>query len=94
LRARTIDLVRSGRSLHGLSRKLGVTETTIHSWVRQGDLDSGRRNHGLTTEERQELTQLRRETVTAPSTTPAAAIMNARADARMMMRAGFLSPRQ
>src|SRR5438067_13785647 len=31
------------------------------SWVRQADLDSGRRKDGLTTEERQELTQLRRE---------------------------------
>src|SRR3954466_11979948 len=54
-RARMIDLVRSGRSVRGLSREFGVTETTIHSWVRQADLDSGRRKDGLTTEERQEL---------------------------------------
>lgn len=60
-RARMIDLVRSGRSVRSLSREFGVTETTIHSWVRQADLDSGRRKDGLTSEERQELTQLRRE---------------------------------
>src|SRR4051812_49952901 len=60
-RSRMIDLVRSGRSVRSLSREFGVTETTIHSWARQADLDSGRRKDGLTTEERQELTQLRRE---------------------------------
>src|SRR4051812_28582368 len=60
-RARMIDLVRSGRSVRSLSREFGVTETTIHSWARQADRDSGRRKDGLTTEERQELTQLRRE---------------------------------
>src|SRR5438067_10880064 len=61
-----IDLVRSGRTVRGLSREFGVTETTIHSWVRQADLDSGRRKDGLTTEERQELTQLRRENARLP----------------------------
>ena len=60
-RARMIDLVRSGRSVRSLAREFGVTETSIHSWVRQADLDGGRRKDGLTTEERQELTQLRRE---------------------------------
>src|SRR3954471_19746437 len=60
-RARMIDLVRSGRSVRSLSREFGVTETTIHSWARQADLDTGRRKDGLTSEERQELTQLRRE---------------------------------
>src|SRR3954464_14647656 len=60
-RARMIDLVRSGRSVRSLAREFDVTETSIHSWVRQADLDGGRRKDGLTTEERQELTQLRRE---------------------------------
>src|SRR3954453_10076268 len=48
-RARMIDLVRSGRSVRSLAREFGVTETSIHSWVRQADLDGGRRKDGLTT---------------------------------------------
>ena len=60
-RARMIDLARSGRTVRSLAKEFGLTETTIHSWVRQADRDSGRRTDGLTTEERQELSQLRRE---------------------------------
>jgi transposase len=60
-RARMTDLVRAGRSVRSLSKEFGVTETTIHSWVRQADLDSGRRKDGLTSEERQELSQLRKD---------------------------------
>jgi transposase len=45
-----IDLARSGRSVRRLAKEFGLTETTIHSWVRQADRDSGRRTDGLTTE--------------------------------------------
>ena len=38
-----------------------ITATTIYSWLRQADLDEGRRSDGLTTEERQELAKLRKE---------------------------------
>lgn len=34
---------------------------TISSWVKQADLDEGRRADGLTTNERNELARLRRE---------------------------------
>ena len=37
------------------------TETAVRDWVRQADLDAGVRTDGLTTAEREELTQLRRE---------------------------------
>lgn len=50
-----IELVRSGRTLASLAKEFGVTDMTIRSWVRQADLDSGRRTDGLTTEEKQEL---------------------------------------
>jgi transposase-like protein len=60
-RARVVDLVRGGRTLLSLVREFGVTDTTIRNWVRQADLDQGRRTDGLTTEEKQELSRLRKE---------------------------------
>ena len=40
---------------------LDLTETAVRQWVRQADLDTGRRSDGLTTVERDELRRLRRE---------------------------------
>jgi len=56
-----VALVRSGRSPESLSREFEPTAQTIHNWVRQTDLDEGRRTDGQTTAEREELRRLRRE---------------------------------
>jgi transposase len=56
-----MDLVRSGRTPKELSREFEQTAQTTHNWVKQADLDAGRRSDGLTTEEREELRLLRRE---------------------------------
>jgi transposase len=60
-KARLVELVRSGRTVTSLEKEFKVTSTTIYKWVRQADLDSGARRDGLTSEERAELSQLRRE---------------------------------
>jgi transposase len=60
-RRRIIELVRSGRSPEALSKEFEPTAQSIHNWVAQADRDEGRRNDGLTTEERKELVRLRRE---------------------------------
>ncbi len=46
-----VEPVRAGRTPEEPSRGLGPTAQTIHNWVKQADLDEGRRTHGLTTEE-------------------------------------------
>ena len=60
-RRRMIELTRGGRPIRELAREFGVSANSIHNWIKQADLDNGRRHDGLTTEERAELTQLRRE---------------------------------
>ena len=60
-RRRLVELVRAGRTPESLSRQYEVSAPSIRNWVRQADLDEGRRTDGLTTEEREELNRLRRE---------------------------------
>ncbi len=60
-RSKVVELARSGRTLSSLAKEFGVTDVTLRSWVRQADLDAGRRSDGLTTEEKQELARLRKE---------------------------------
>jgi transposase len=49
-----------GRSLTQAAKDLGIHHETLRSWVRQAEIDGGRRD-GLTTAERTELARLRRE---------------------------------
>jgi transposase-like protein len=59
-RQRIVDLVRSGRTLTSLEEEFGCTATSIRNWVRQAELDAGHRTDGLTSDERAELSALRR----------------------------------
>ena len=60
-RRRVLEKVRSGSNLSEVSREFQVARQTIVNWLKQEDLDAGRRDDGLTTEERKELSLLRRE---------------------------------
>jgi len=60
-KAEVVELCRRGdRSIGQVARDLDLTETSVREWLRQADIDAGRRK-GLTTEERQELSRLRTE---------------------------------
>jgi transposase len=61
LRQELVRLVREGRSPESLAREFEPTSQAIRKWVRQAELDEGKRSDGLTTQEREELTRLRRE---------------------------------
>jgi transposase len=54
-------MVRAGRTPGSLARQFEPSSEAIRNWVRQADLDEGRRADGLTTDERDELTKLRRD---------------------------------
>jgi len=61
LRRRMVELVRSGRSPESLAEEYEPSGESIRNWVKQADRDSGKRQDGLTTEEKDELARLRRE---------------------------------
>ena len=60
-REQLVARVRAGRAPEDLAREFEPTAQSISNWVAQADRDVGRRSDGLTTAERTELTQLRRE---------------------------------
>jgi transposase len=60
-KAEVVELARQpGNTAGSVARDLELTETAVREWVRQADVDSGRRD-GLTTAEREELSRLRKE---------------------------------
>ena len=55
-------LVKSGKSVAQVARELvDLTVTSLHAWVRRAEADAGKRSDALTTQEREELSRLRRE---------------------------------
>jgi len=60
-RAQAVRLVQQeGNNATSVARDLGMSVESLRVWVKQADLDEGRRSDGLTTEERDELIRLRR----------------------------------
>jgi transposase len=60
-RREAVELTRtSDRSISQVARDLGVSDQTLRNWIKQADIDTGKRE-GLTTDEREELRCLRRE---------------------------------
>jgi len=60
-RQQMVELVRAGRTPEELSREFEPSAQSISSWVAQADRDEGKRKDGLTSVEREELRQLRKE---------------------------------
>ena len=60
-KAEIVELCQRGdRTIGQVARDFDLTETAVRAWVNQAETDAGERP-GLTTEERAELTRLRRE---------------------------------
>ena len=62
-KAQAVRIVReSGKSVGTVARELDLTETALRDWVKRAEVDERRDPNGpLTTDERAELTRLRRE---------------------------------
>ena len=60
-RQQIIELARAGRTAEELAEEFEPSEQTIRNWLKQADLDTGRRSDGLTSEEQEELKRLRRQ---------------------------------
>ncbi len=60
-RSRAIELAREGaKPIAKIAEDLGISESCLRNWLNQADIDEGKRE-GLSTEERNELSRLRRE---------------------------------
>ena len=60
-RERAVQLVRStDKSIPKIAEEIGVSDQSLRNWVHRAEIESGERQ-GLTTGERKELQELRRE---------------------------------
>jgi transposase-like protein len=61
-RQRAVELARMReKPVSEIAADLGISDSCLRNWMKQADLDEGRRSDGLTTAERAELVELRRE---------------------------------
>ncbi len=61
-KAEVVALVRQpGKTAGGVAREMGLTETAVREWVKQAERDDGTRADGLSSAERTEMAQLRKE---------------------------------
>ena len=64
-KARMVELVRAGQSPDRLAKEFEPSATAIRRWVEQADRGEGLRKDGLTTAERKEMRELKRELCSA-----------------------------
>jgi len=61
-RRRAVELARlKEEPVAQIADSLGISDSCLRNWLKQADLDQGRRTDGLSTAEREELVKLRRE---------------------------------
>jgi transposase len=71
-KAEIVELCQRGdRSAGQVAKDFDLTETAVREWVRQAERDAGTRDGGLTSDERRELAELRKENRRLPRRTPA-----------------------
>jgi transposase len=59
-RQKVVELARAGRKVDDLADEFSLARQTVRNWVKQADLDTGRRHDGLTSAEQDEIARLRK----------------------------------
>ena len=59
-RSKIVELIRSGKNANAVAREYEISRQSIVNWLKQDDLDAGRRNDGLTSAEAAENAKLRK----------------------------------
>ena len=59
-RAKILELIRSGKNASAVAREYDLSRQTIMNWLKQDDIDAGRRTDGLTSAESAENAKLRK----------------------------------
>ncbi len=60
-RAQVLELIRSGKNANAVALEFNISRQTLTNWLKQDDREAGRRDDGLTTKERDEITSLRKK---------------------------------
>jgi len=59
-RRKIVELARAGRGADDLATEFKLARQTVRNWIKQADLDAGRRSDGMTTAEQEVNAQLRK----------------------------------
>ena len=60
-REQIIELYMAGHSIPELARQFEPSDQTIRNWIKQHEIDAGKRQDGLQSAQKEELRQLRKE---------------------------------
>lgn len=59
-RHKIVELARAGRGADDLASEFELSQQTVRNWIKQADLDAGRRTDGLTSADQEEIARLRK----------------------------------
>lgn len=59
-RQKIVELARAGRGADDLAAEFKLAYQTVRNWIKQADVDAGRRTDGLTSADQQEIARLRK----------------------------------
>ncbi len=59
-RQKIVELARVGRGADDLAAEFKLARQTVRTWIKQADLDAGRRTGGLTSADHEEVARLRK----------------------------------
>jgi transposase len=59
-RQKVVELARAGRGADDLAAEFKLARQTVRNWIKQADLDAGRRSDGMTSADQEENTRLRK----------------------------------